>query len=301
MLRGSPDRALVILEDAIQERGVTASLLLALGQHYEAMGDLEQAEQQYQRALGAYPADAQVHIALANLARAREESGLALYHYAQAALLDPAGTEPFLAMGRAYQAAGSRDEAQEAFEHVLAFEPTLADAYVSLAELYQDEQQWEAAEAVYRQGLAVNPASSVLLSAYADYLAQAGRTDEALAMLDTAIAKAPTAIHYMARARVLQVQRRFEDALLSLEAAVDREPGSVDVQLALGDLHLQQRRYDQAREAYEQVVAIAPGLPVGHIRLGRLANSLGDREAAQAHAEAARRAVLGSLPRPYDE
>jgi predicted Zn-dependent protease len=70
--------------------------------------------------------------------------------------------------------------------------------------------------------------------------------------------------------------------------------------LVLGQVKLEQRKYEEAREAFQSIVSLAPGLPVGYIQLGRLANKLGDRDAAAELARAAREAALGSLPTPYE-
>jgi tetratricopeptide (TPR) repeat protein len=300
MLQGDVDQARATLQQAIQDSGNTSQLLLALGAHYEAVGEPQEAEAQYRQALAAYPDDARTHLALGDLALNQDRSGLALLHYGRATVIDPADPQPFLAIARVYEAAGNTEEAMQAYQHALAFEPTQVDASVNLAALYQAEERWDEAQAVYERGLEVVPNSPELVAALADLLAQTDRSAEARALLDQAVERSPTAAHLVARASYQVDRGDLDAALIDLEEALRSQPGSLDALLVLGQVKLEQRKYEEAREAFQSIVSLAPGLPVGYIQLGRLANKLGDRDAAAELARAAREAALGSLPTPYE-
>ncbi len=87
----------------------------------------------------------------------------------------------------------------------------------------------------------------------------------------------------------------MEEAIQDLQAALEKEPGHLDALLALGDLYREQDDMDNARREYEQIVALTPGVAVGYMRLGALANELGEEEEAERYLEAARQAEPGSV------
>ena len=82
--------------------------------------------------------------------------------------------------------------------------------------------------------------------------------------------------------------------------ALEKEPGYLDALLALGDLYREQDDMDNARLEYEEIVALNPGVAVGYMRLGALANELGDEEEAERYLDAARQAEPGSVVDPDD-
>ncbi len=74
----------------------------------------------------------------------------------------------------------------------------------------------------------------------------------------------------LARA-VVYVKLGMNDAALAdLQAARQKEPGSLDVMLALGDLYRDLGDTTNAQAIYAEATKLSPGLAAGRVRLARL-------------------------------
>jgi tetratricopeptide (TPR) repeat protein len=63
--------------------------------------------------------------------------------------------------------------------------------------------------------------------------------------------------------------------------------------LLLGDLHVASKENGEAREAYEKVIELAPGNPLGYLRLANLARSEGKTAQAGQYSDRARQVAQG--------
>jgi len=65
--------------------------------------------------------------------------------------------------------------------------------------------------------------------------------------------------------------KRTDEALHDLQAARQKQPGSLDVLLALGDLYRDMGNTEMAQTVYAEATKLSPGLAAGRVRLARLA------------------------------
>ncbi len=141
-----------------------------------------------------------------------------------------------LAEASALRHAGRWVEACEAYEQVLAADPTLADSWFNLALCRRRARRFEAA-----------------LDAYAEALIQG--------------VSGPSEVH-LNRAVILSEDLDQPDtALADLERAVALDSDYLPAWLNLGNLHEDRGERDAARLAYEQALRIAPDHPLGLARL----------------------------------
>jgi tetratricopeptide (TPR) repeat protein len=282
LAQGRVAEALAALEAGIEDMGPSPELALALVGHYVRTGDPSRAEEQLQQAAERYPDLPEVWLAKAGLSSWEESlDGEALAEGSRPARLEAA------------QAA----QAIKSYAEALVADPTRADAYTGLAAVYEAQGRPAEARAIYERGLRYVPLSGELLSAYAAFLAGQGEAEQALAMLDEAIARAPMGTTRLARARLLTKLDRNDDALQDVQAALDAEPGAVDALLLLGDLHVAGKENGEARAAFERVIELVPGNPLGYLRLASLARSEGKAAQAGQYADRARQVSQGlALP-----
>jgi tetratricopeptide (TPR) repeat protein len=292
--RGEPELALASLKQGIRDVGEDMQLLLALGVYYESRAEFDKVEEQYTQALKRQPYAAALHVALADLYLIRDQIPAALEHYEQAIMLEPANPGYYLVLASAYRLAKRTEDAQQAYSKALALAPTLVEAYTNLAALYESQERWDDARLIYQRGIAAAPTSGELLTQYGGFLLEHGDQGQGLALLNQATQIAPTASTLTVRAAVYGDLGRPEDAVRDLQTALEKEPGSIDALLTLGDLYQNQDNFDKARQEYEAVVSLTPGVAVGYLRLSGLANRQGDSKEAQQYIEAAQQAEPGS-------
>jgi serine/threonine protein kinase/TolB-like protein len=146
-----------------------------------------------------------------------------------------------------------------------------AHAALALVETWTD-WDWESAEPEWRRALELDPDSADAHAFFGDFLAIAGRTDEAIRHAERAVELDPfNALFHALSARVLYFDRRHDDALAAARTALGSQPDMVlareALQLALylegmRDEHLADRR-DWIAGDPELVAAFEQGLADG--------------------------------------
>ena len=152
----------------------------------------------------------------------------------------------------------------------MTLEPTLAEATVQLAALYRQAGDQDAAAVVYANGVKLAPTSGPLYVAYGDFFIDRGDRETGLRWLTQADQASPTAAMLLARAAVYVKLGMNDAALADLQAARQKEPGSLDVMLALGDLYRDLGDTTNAQAIYAEATKLSPGLAAGRVRLARL-------------------------------
>lgn len=289
--------------------------------------------------------------ALNLLARIRTKSDpdAAFEYWSQLAELHPQSVDPPLQMARIRARQSRNDEALRLFGAVLAREPEHAAALtgygqvlveldpaaairhfaewaarckrdvaprLELARLYQKSQEWERAEAVYRELLELVPDNPNALSRFAQLLSRdASRTEQALdlwrrlterdpaspfplvqraylferarrpaeaeAEYRAALARSPEdAMALFGLARLLSNQARWEEAAALFEALQRVNPSRHDTLLGLGRCLERLDRAEEALVAYQNVLALDPANGNALLYRGRLLRRLGRTEEA---------------------
>lgn len=250
-------------------------LIIAMGGYLasrpaQASDQEDAAEKWYNDALARQPGNAALHRALAAHLLRQDRQDEALHHYRQAVALEPTNASHRLALAELYAQGGQPEEAIQQYSEAIRLEPTLADAYSGLAAVYESQKRWDEAEAVLKRGLAAVPTDGPLYIRYAGLLWTRGDAAGAQALLRQAEQVSATATTLMARSALYARMGQKEQARRDLEAALQKEPGNLDVLLALGDLYRDQGDVKAAQEVYQKATTLKPGVAAGRLRLSRL-------------------------------
>ena len=273
--QGKAQQAKDLLEDAIVQQGSQPALVTAMGAYYEAqaiqgVAPDDSAERWYTAHLATAPDDVAVVVALGDHLLRRNKAADAIVRYEQARTLAPTDAGVQLALATAYAAADRATDAEAALQQALTLEPTLAEATVQLAALYRQAGDPDAAAVVYANGVKLAPTSGPLYVAYGDFFIDRGDRETGLRWLAQADQASPTAAMLLARAAVYVKLGMNDAALADLQAARQKEPGSLDVMLALGDLYRDLGDTTNAQAIYAEATKLSPGLAAGRVRLARL-------------------------------
>jgi tetratricopeptide (TPR) repeat protein len=273
--QGMVQDAKALLDAAIEQLGSQSPLIVAMGAYFEvqAVRDIvpnDSAEHWYMSHLMTHPNDTAVLMALGEHYLRRGMSAEAVARYEEVVSLTPTVAAAHLALAQAYGAANRVEDAIASLQQAIILEPTLAGGYIELAKLYRSENRPTDAQAIYETGLKLVPNDGALYIAYCDFLVDQGQREQALAMLAQADQIAPTVEMLLARAAVYTKLSQRDRALADLKAANSKEPGSLDVWLALGDFYRDAGDTQQAQAAYAEATKLSPGIGAGRVRLARL-------------------------------
>jgi tetratricopeptide (TPR) repeat protein len=265
-----------LLDTTLAQLGEESALVIAMGSYYEAqavqgVAPDDSAEVWYSDYLAKVANDPAARMALGDHYLRRGKHSEAIAQYEAAIALTPTSAGTYLAAATAYAAANRNEDAEAALRQATILEPTLAEAYTALAKLYRTQSRFEEARAVYATGLQLAPIDGPLYVAYADFLVDQGDRDRAAQLLATADQIAPTVEMLLARAVVYSKLQQHDAALADLLAARAKEPGALDVLLALGDYYRDRGDTVNAQAAYADATKMSPGIAAGRVRLARLA------------------------------
>jgi predicted O-linked N-acetylglucosamine transferase (SPINDLY family) len=156
------------------------------------MGQAEEAEQSYRKALALVPGFAAIHNDLGDALWALGRWGEAEQSYRQALALEPALATAHVGIGNVLRQRAQLKEAEDSYREALKFAPTLARAHSNLGLTLFELGRPEEAEQCYVQALALEPARYSAHDNYAYVLMRTGRLEEAERSYRRALALKPT-------------------------------------------------------------------------------------------------------------
>ena len=215
--------------------------------------------------------------------------------------------------------AQSRSEALDLAQKALRIAPRLALAHRALFAIYSSNLQMAPAVEAITRARSLAPGDSDTLAAYGRYLARFRRFDEALTVIDQAMAADPlNAFPYTLRTATLFYARRYRDAVSFAKQVAAKSPELAVDPVAIGDAYVALGNFDDAQRSYakeasdywgritgEALVAARQGnRPASLQKLERLRQIYGDAASTQigeVYAQLGdRQAALSALEKAYE-
>ena len=172
-------------------------------------------------------------------------------------------------LGEAALAQGHRGEAKASFQKALELDPNTADAHAGLAEVLFAEEDYAGAADSASTALGLNDQLTRAYGIRGKANNALGKTNEAysdLAMAITVNADDPDA--NLAFAQVYHAQGNMSMATTYYEKSVQLNPNLAAAYDALGEIYVEQRKYDELGKVMQQRVAADPDNAQGHLYLG---------------------------------
>jgi Tfp pilus assembly protein PilF len=215
-----------------------------------AAGALDQAQANYRLALKANPKSAAAELGLARALARDAKLADAAPHFRQAAQLDA----------------------------------SFRGALLELADFYEKDHSTADAMAIYRE-LPDNAAAQARLG---ELLLQGRKSADAIAPLETAYGKSPTASNRVALAAAYAGAGQFNKALPLLEQAVAAEPANYDLHMLRARALRDSRQFAPAAAEFSAALKLKPNEAQTWSELGSILYMLGDYQKSLAALERAR-------------
>ncbi len=162
-----PDDARRTLERGLEVYPYQRELHLALADTARATGDLVAADVWYARLLQQRPNDAYAWAARGEVAMQRGLAKQAMSYLQEATSLQPTDVGHWLSLAAAAAAAGDQARAAAAYDEALVLQPGDVGLLLSAAEFFAQSGQVARARALYQQVLALEPGNSAAAAALA--------------------------------------------------------------------------------------------------------------------------------------
>jgi tetratricopeptide (TPR) repeat protein len=245
---------------ALGPRGASQELAASLQGSFEEgvralkAGKLDEAEAAFRAVLRGGGHLAYVHNNLGLVHQQRGRHAQAVEQFRSAIGLDPAYAAPRIALGASLLALGQVEQATAELERAVKMAPSEPVAHLQLAKAYERAQDWPRAVERYRALRAMAPKEP-------EYAYQLGKAYlgfsewclRELRRIDPRSARLQQALGHNYR-----VQGRTDLALRAFERAAEADPTLPEVHLAMAQIHLEQKRWAEARQEIERELALVP-------------------------------------------
>jgi tetratricopeptide (TPR) repeat protein len=217
-------------------------------------GDLDGAEEAFRSVIAGGGGAAAVHTNLGIVHQMRGRHEAAVAEFREAAGLDPDDPAPLILEGASLLVLARVDEAVARLEAAVHLAPEEALARTQLARAYERSGEWAGAVDQYLVLRKLAPEDP-------EHLYGLGRAYLRLseATLRRLHRLAPdSARSHQARAHSHRLQGRPELALQAFAEAARADPTLPEIHLAMAQIHMEQKRWDEARRELERERALVP-------------------------------------------
>jgi len=229
-------------------------------------------------------ADAFVHGAVARIKYKQKDLDGALDHFRISIKMDPTKPQAYVRSARIYATRGQLNEAREALQNAIRVHPQAPVAYLGLGAIYQREKKPELAIEQYQKALQYNPRLAPARKRLAEALASVGQTSEAMVQIGAALRIKPDDPEaYALKGRLHLLNRQYSDAQQAYERAVELDPEGTKAQIRTGlaEAYIQGGKLVHAEQVLNSLSQRERG-PLLHKLWGDLYNAKGmHREALE--------------------
>jgi len=157
----------------------------------------------------------------------------------------------------------STEKAIELVQKALALDDALAEAHGFLGFLYTQKREYEKGIAQGERAVALNPGDPTVLTYYAISLNFAGRSEEAITLLQKAIRLNPVGSYYnqlsnLHLGNALMFMGRYEEAVSPYKIAIQRAPNNMWPHIMLTATYSMMGREKEAQAEAAEVLRINP-------------------------------------------
>lgn len=182
---------------------------------------------------------------------------------------DQANAFVHLAIGRIKSRQRDFDSALRHFKSAIELDPSQAQPYLRIGRIYLQRNELEKAREAFQNSLRVNARSDIGNAAMGIVCLRSNQLQEALEHWKTALGYNPRLLMVRKRlAMLLHKLGRSTDAIVQIKAALRIKPDDAESYAIKGRLHLLEKEYDDAQQAYEKAAELDPESQKPLIRLG---------------------------------
>lgn len=279
--RNQPKQARTVLADATQAQPGSKRLGLSFARLLLRQKRIDDAYKEFARLVDAFPEDTDLALSLALVAWENDAEDVAVQQLEK--LVDTErGSEAHIYLGRI---AASRNDRDTAIEHFRMVEvgPHFTAARIQMAALQAEQKQIDSARQTLAQARQRAPQDALqYYMMESELLSDAGRHQEALAVLDEAARKAPDDINILyARGMMLGELQRWDEMEKTFRSILKKDPNNTDTLNALGyTLADRNVRLAEAEQLISRALSLAPKNPAIIDSMGWLRYRQGDTVAA---------------------
>jgi tetratricopeptide (TPR) repeat protein len=290
--KGDVNRALAELQAVTSRAPKNPVAHFNLGRAHEARGELEQARQEFQRAVELRPDYLLARLATAELLLRRREWDGALRSARQVLAVDRTSLNAHLVASAALMGEKRFTDARTELDQLVKVYPNSSDVHYQLGLVNLADKNYKEAENSFRKSYELNPGTTRPLMGIVETYVSQNKIDQAMNTLEVESAKAPKRVELrVAFATAAVMSHRFDTAVSQYQAALgllgSDNVAKSDIYLRLGETYRLKGDYANSVASLEQGRKLAPDNPVILSTLALAFESAGRKADARQTYEAA--------------
>lgn len=263
----------------------------ALAFYYSQLKDYETAMQIVNNALNANPDDLDLLGLAVKYSMLEKDWDAAMSHVNHALTLNPNSETFLMSLGDLHALKLDYDKAQEVYKKLIELYPK-NEYKITLANLYQKSQDFEAAEGIMKPIYGATPTDTGVIATYTNILLYQARTQDAYELVKKhSLEKTKVGLHAqgdiaalendfkkaqgfyeeclkldeeneyvrLKLAKILRLQKKYDEAEEIYQNMLVRDPQNINAKLNLGYLEVERKNFQQAREYFKSVLFNKPG------------------------------------------
>jgi tetratricopeptide (TPR) repeat protein len=148
---------------------------------------------------------------------------------------DPGSAAAHILTGEALDGVGKTPEAIAEFQAAAQASPREPNVYFALGYLYWKSNQYDQAEAEFRNQVSVDSGNALSLAYLGDIEMKRNNSEKAVSYLRQAVqARQDIRIAYLDLGAILTEQKQYKDACAALQRAIELDPAQPDAHYRLG-------------------------------------------------------------------
>jgi tetratricopeptide (TPR) repeat protein len=271
------------LSCSIQPRD--ASIKAAVGDLLRENGHIDEAWQAYDEALTINPALLAARIRLSALYAREARSDLQIGQLLWVARSTLAAASPHLVLANAYQSQGEWEAAQAEIDWAIKLDPNDPAGYTAMGEFHASRAEWEVALRAYQRALALEPGRAEAYVQLAQAYGLSGDPAAARKVLERAAEVKPHSAEVLvALGDEYGRQGDLAGAIAQYHRAIEAEPGYVTAYTALANAYQAGGQSRAATAILQEAAETVPGSPDSYSALARIGQTQGRYDEAVAWA-----------------
>jgi len=262
-----------------------AQQLRQLGDALATQSRVNEAIDQYERALSLNPDDALTHNNLGLMLASQGWPNEAIFHYERALLLNPDDALSHYNLGNMFKTQGRINEAIAQYERALSLNPDNALAHNNMGLALAMQGRISEAINHFECALSLNPDSANAHNNLGNMFMAQDRPNEAIAQYERALSLNPDdSMAHNNLGNVLRAQDRIDQAIIHYERALSLNPDNALAHKNLGSVLALQGRMSYATAHLERALSLQPDNVTAHNSLLLILNYMSDKDPAAVYA-----------------
>ena len=284
--KGQAQKALDSIDIILKDYPNESLLFNIRGACYAALGQLDSAVENYEKAVYINPDYAKAHYNLGGAFQEIDQLDNSVMSYENALALEPENAEAHNNLGNVLKELNKLDAAVDCYKKAISINPNYIEAHYSLGLTLQDLSQLEDSVKSYEKVLHIKPDFVGMHNNLGNVYRELGELDRAVKCYKKALTIKPDFVEvYYNLGITFQELGQLDFAINSYEEAIIIKPDYAEAHNNLGVAFKEIGKLDEAIESYTNSITIDPNYAEAHNNLGVAFKEIGRLdEAIESHA-----------------